>query len=161
MLIWVGLWYNFFSKKIQAFTSFFVVIGAFVAMPPTQWSQCCEGISNALCLLKEEKDCYFPFLVGEYDDEEANNDEQRTISEAEHDAVVASGAALASTSALLKARQKQHTQGDSKEGKAMLETALTLTRFLERLDDELVKALQLTDIHSEVSLDCYETTVNL
>lgn len=78
-------------------------------------------------------------------------DEEDSILEAENE--------VSSTTALLKAQQtegaegtsKDDCEGMSKEAKARMSTALICTSFLERLDDELTKALQLTDVHAEVS----------
>jgi hypothetical protein len=51
----------------------------------------------------------------------------------------------------LKHQSNTTTSAVTKEAKARLDTSITLTRFLERIDDELMKFLQLTDIHSDVT----------
>ena len=121
------------------------ILGAFVAMPRTQWVLAYEEIHNALNVLRREKDCYFSFLLTEDDDElyEGGNELTNDMDpQGVH-------TATSSTTSLLKSQRHQTLPGESKELKARLETALTLTRFLERIDDELMKFLQLTDIHSE------------
>ncbi|XP_055388755.1 uncharacterized protein LOC129617666 [Condylostylus longicornis] len=106
--------------------------GAFACMPSQQWMLCYQQIDSALSILRKEKDCYFPFLIAEEEEEESALEPETEGT---------------STAALLKVQQ-EGGDGEMKESKARMSTALICTSFLERLDDELTKALQLTDVHA-------------
>lgn len=113
-------------------------------MPTVQWLQCYQQLDAALAILKKEKDCYFPFLISE-EDEDVN-----TAFEPANETI--------STTALLKAQQ-EGSEGMTREAKSRISTALICTIFLERLDEELTKALQLIDVHAEVRF--HETCFNI
>ncbi|XP_053993827.1 uncharacterized protein LOC128884430 [Hylaeus volcanicus] len=120
-----------------------LLLGSFLSTPCTQWSLAFEEIHNALNLLRKDSDCYFSFLLADDDlyapaEDNLNDLETQTLQPS-----------MFSSTNGLKHQSNPTSSAVSKEAKARLDTSITLTRFLERIDDELMKFLQLTDIHSD------------
>lgn len=101
--------------------------GAFSCMPSSQWTACYQQLDSALSIMRKEKDCYFPFLVPEEDEDEPEGEVSLLRPDADA----------------------------PKDAKARMSTAMIWISFVGRLDDELTKALQLTDVHAEVG-GCYD-----
>lgn len=119
-------------------------LGAFTATPPQQWMQVYEQINLALAILRKHRDGYFPLLSNE----DEGYGRGGNVSETEQEASAASAVPNTSMASSLMRLQEGGNPGPMSE-KLRLNTAVVLTSYLERLDDELTKALQLADVHSD------------